>query len=195
MSVALRQLPEERHERACELASPRADYVTWFPEAQFRSVADKDIAPTEASIELCRRLSEFSNIGLTYLARLEVHELERKSGIMDRFAGEPIEFACFLAQWKLSHHIKDHLVPDCTRMLGVKLPAFDKPQVGIQFVLEHQEMLALILLPIEMIADDKKHITSFTVESKTINLIKLVDGHVLFRGHRIFNPPASVSLQ
>src|SRR5947209_13952328 len=111
------------------------------------------------------------------VTQLVVHELQGVTIILNRLPGEPIEIARLIAQRKLSHHIKDYSFPGCARIFRVKLAAFDKFQIGIQFALKRQQMLALILIPIEMIADYQEHVAILAVKGNTINLIGFFDGH------------------
>ena len=111
------------------------------------------------------------------LARLVVHEPQRISVILNGLPSKPIELACLIAQWKFCYHIENYSFSDCARILGVKLTAFDELQISIQLTLQRPEVLTLILMPIEMIADYEKNIAIFMDKSKTINLIIIFDGH------------------
>jgi hypothetical protein len=92
-----------------------------------------------------------------------------------RLAGKPEELCRLFAQRKFPDEIDHDASSSRFRNVLIHLPTFDKGQIGVQFGPKHQEMLPLVVVPAEVVADRKQHITSLIFYVYEIDFIGLVN--------------------
>jgi hypothetical protein len=113
-------------------------------------------------------------------------EVQEKTSLVYFLAGKPKKLGCFFAQRKFPDEIDHYATSRGFRNLPIHLSSFNKSQIGVQFGLKHQEVLSLVLIPVEVIADRKQHVTGLVFDGHEINFIGLVNRHLrLSQGRNI----------
>jgi hypothetical protein len=101
-----------------------------------------------------------------------------ETGFVYRLAGKPEELCCLFAQREFPDKI-DHYAPSSRfRNFPIHLPTFDKSQICVQLGLKYQQMLSFVVIPAEVIADRKKHVTGLIFDVYEINFVSLVNRHL-----------------
>jgi hypothetical protein len=107
--------------------------------------------------------------------RSEEGELQFEAGISYRDAGLLKEKTRSLTQRELADHIYNYAPPVYLWELPEDLAALDESQVGIELILQEQQMLFFVLVPSKMVTNGEQCITRLLVDTHEIHDISLFD--------------------